>query len=101
MEFRDLPPPSSDALFDEWMVSGKANVEEGSRLSIVFAQRVNGQGIRYDEEEVRTGDLWFNRRVPPVPADIEQSIYLWNIGKQAVKLEGLTVIRKRWTQRPA
>lgn len=101
MEFRDLALPSSDALFDEWMVSGKAMVEEGSRLSIVFAQDVNGEGIRYDEEEVRTGDLRFNRRVPPASVDTRQSIYLWNIGRKPVKLEGLTVIRKRWTQRPA
>jgi hypothetical protein len=101
MEFRDLPLPSPDAVFDEWMVSAKATVEEGSRLTIVFGQNRDGHGIRYDEEEVRTGDLWFNRRVPPAATGTSQALYFWNMGKRPFRLEGFTVLRKRWTQRPA
>jgi hypothetical protein len=100
LEFRDLPLPSVDAIYDEWMVSAKATVEEGSRLTIVFSQNVDGHGVRYDEEDVRTGDLWFNRRVPPAGAGTGQALYFWNMGKRPFTLEGLTVLRKRWTQRP-
>jgi len=97
-ELAPLPLPSAGTLYDEWMVSAKATVEDGSRLVIVFTQARNGRIVRYDEEEVHTGDLWFNRRVPPVVPGTEQKIYLWNMGRKPVTLDDITVLRKRWAQ---
>jgi len=101
LEMRQLPLPAEGGIYDEWIVTGRATVEEGSRLTIVFSQQVNGQGVRYDQEDVVTGAFVFNRRVPPVAPGTEQVIYFWNMGRRPFSLEGLTVIRKRWTQRPA
>ncbi len=101
LEMRQLPLPAEGGLYDEWIVSGQATVEEGSRLTIVFSQQVNGHGVRYDQEDVVTGAFVFNRRVPPAAPGTEQVIYFWNMGQRPFSLQGLTVIRKRWTQRPA
>jgi|688.fasta_scaffold10134_4 hypothetical protein len=101
VEIRQLPLPTETAIYDEWIVSGQATVEDGSRLAIVFSQQVNGHGVRYDQEELVSGAFVFNRRVPPVAPGTEQVIYFWNMGKQPFSLEGFSVVRKRWTQRPA
>ena len=100
LELTKLPLPSEGSVYDEWIVSGNAAVEEGSRLVIVFAQRTNGAGVRYDQEDVISGSFMFNRRVPPAPVGTEQVIYFWNLGRKPFSLEGFTVLRKRWTQCP-
>jgi hypothetical protein len=101
LEIRQLPLPAETAIYDEWIVSGQATVEDGSRLAIVFSQLMNSHGVRYDQEDLVSGAFVFNRRVPPVAPGTEQVIYFWNMGKQPFSLEGFSVVRKRWTQRPA
>ncbi len=101
LEIRGLPFPEGDDIYDELIVSADATVEEGSRLTIVYSQTVAGQGIRYDQEDVVTGALWFDRRIPPAAPGTEQVFYFWNIGKRPFRLDHLNVLRKRWTQRPA
>ena len=99
LEITKLPLPSEGCIYDEWIVSGNASVEEASRLVVVYAQRLNGEGVRYDQEDVVNGPFVFNRRVPPVTPGTEQVIYFWNLGKKPFSLQGFTLLRKRWTQR--
>lgn len=101
LEVRGLPLPATGAIYDEWILTARASVSDGSRLAIVFAQRLGDQGVRYDQADVVTGDLLFNRRVPPAAPGTEQVIYFWNMGGRPFRLEGLSLLRKRWTQRPA
>jgi len=100
LQITQLPPPSEGSIYDEWIVSGNVAVEEGSRLVIVYAQRINGEGVRYDQEDVVTGPFVFNRRVPPIQPGTEQVIYFWNLGRKPFSLDGFTLLRKRWIQRP-
>ena len=73
----------------------------GSRLTLVYTEQVGGHGVRYDQEDVVSGPFVFNRRVVPVGPGTEQSLYFWNLGGREFTLDGFTVLRKRWTQRPA
>jgi hypothetical protein len=101
LEVRGLPLPPPGVIYDEWILSARASVSDGSRLAIVFAQRMGDQGVRYDQADVVTGDLLFNRRVPPAAPGTEQVMYFWNMGGRPFRLQGLSLLRKRWTQRPA
>jgi hypothetical protein len=101
LEILGLPFPEAESIYDELIVTANARVEEGSRLTIVYSQKVAGKGIRYDQEDVPTGALVFNRRIPPMDPGTEHVLYLWNIGKRPFVLDELSVLRKRWTQRPA
>ena len=61
---------------------------------------INGEGVRYDQEDVVTGSFVFNRRVPPTQPGTEQVIYFWNLGRKPFSLDRFTLLRKRWIQRP-
>lgn len=101
LEMRDVPAPDAGSIYYELIVSGNAIVEEGSRLTLVYTEQVGGHGVRYDQEDIVSGPFVFNRRVIPVGPGTEQSMYFWNLGGKAFTLNGLTVLRKQWTQRPA
>jgi len=101
LELRALPLPDDGSIYDELIVTGNAIVEDGARLTLVFTQRYNGEGLRYDPEQIHNGPLNFSRRVPRAAIGTEQELYFWNLGGKPFILEGFTVLRKRWTQRPA
>lgn len=97
LELRDLPLPHG--IFDEWMVSGTADVQDGSELMLVLSQQANGRGVRYEQESIASGPFVLERRVSSSSLATEQTIYFWNKGQAAFNLKGLTIIRKRWTQK--
>ena len=101
LEFRGLELPGDSILFDEWMVSGSIDLHENSPLSIVLSQTLGGKGLRYDQQDLKSGEFAFSRKVPPSRMPVEQVIYFWNIGKAPFTLNDLMVVRKRWTQRAA
>ena len=100
LEMKALALPTNDDIFDEWSVSGMASVQEGSPLQLVQTQLLNGRGVRYEQESIPSGPFRFERRISRSVRSNELGIYFWNIGRKSFNLEGLTVVRKRWTQRP-
>jgi len=101
LEFTNLPVPATGDLYDEWIISAKVTCNQGSPLAFVLKQAQEGQDIRYYQQEVQNGDLLFSRRVPALKTTTVQTIYFWNMSHEPFSLEGPTVLRKRWTQRPA
>jgi hypothetical protein len=101
LEFNALPMPGPDDLYDEWTFSARVDQAEGSPLAVVLKQTLDGQDVRYDQEEVPNGEWSFTRKVPVAAPGTDLKIYFWNYDKDAFKLSDLKVLRKRWIQRPA
>lgn len=101
LEFNGLPMPGLDDLYDEWTISARVEQVQGSPLAVVLKQALDGQDVRYDQEEVPNGDWTFTRRVPPGDSGTDLKFYFWNYDKDAFKLMDLKILRKRWKQRPA
>lgn len=101
LEFKDLPVPGPDHLYDEWIITARVSQAEASPLAVVLKQTRNGQDVRYDQEEVPNGDWNFTRRVTVADPGTDLKIYFWNYDKDAFKLIDLKILRKRWKQRPA
>lgn len=101
LEFNELPVPGPEYLYDEWIITARMAQAEGSPLAVVLKQTLNGQDVRYDQEEVPNGDWSFTRRVPTTDPRSDLKFYFWNYDKDAFKLIDLKILRKRWKQRPA
>lgn len=95
--------PGAPVIYDELILEGRAT-RSGSAprdLELVFKQTVDGHHVRYDQSTVTDGWSKTSWRVPPADRSLEQSIYIWNVGRAPFELSDLRLLRRRWIQRDA